>query len=131
MNLDELCSPYGNWKHINLALSHWRRTHSPLVHWLHQMQYGPQSGQNRQRISKRLLKLSKSAIAEKFIYGLPMTEALRVCREMFSKSIAKLTIEFADANVMEIRKDIKTTFSDMLSAIGSYFQFFPDPSNTH
>ena len=50
-------------------------------------------------------------------YGLPKLELRRVCREVFSKNVAKVTIEISEDSVTATRRDFQTTFPEKLSII--------------
>ena len=50
-------------------------------------------------------------------YGLPKLELRRVCREVFSKNVAKVTIEISEDSVTATKRDFQTTFPEKLSII--------------
>ena len=58
-----------------------------------------------------------------FMSGLPLKEALRVCKEVYSKNIAKVTIEMATDQVIMTRKDIGVTFPEQLAIISMKYGF--------
>ena len=125
--MDDLCNEYGDWAQAHVVLTRWHRTHSPMMQWLNQLLSGPLAAKNFQRLSKLLLEsddISRERLTKGFLYGLPLHEEVRVGREMFANSVARLTIEVVDPNVMEIRKDVRTTFSDKLAAIGTQVLLF-------
>ncbi len=82
----------------------------------------------------RSLRLDQSTLImnTNLSYGLPTDEAIRVCRQRYKNDVAKLTLQIADQNVMQIRKSVRLTFSDQLAIIGKILvvffirQLFPD-----
>ncbi len=53
-------------------------------------------------------------------FGLPTAEAIDVCKYRFRNEIAKVTVEIASPDVMELMKDVRVNFSDQLAMIGAY-----------
>ena len=53
-----------------------------------------------------------------FVYGLPKADAAEVCKAMYRENIAKVTVEIMAPDVLQIKKDIKTTFTQQLGVIG-------------
>ena len=51
-------------------------------------------------------------------FGINKQLATKICELAFENDIAKLTLEIAQPRVVEIKKDIKVTFPDMLGTIG-------------
>jgi hypothetical protein len=109
LNLDELCDEEGDWKYINFAMKFWERANSPLTFRLKTI------SDARQTLSEWEQKNSYT----NFSNGLPTTEAVEVCRDVFKNSIAKLIVQMANRDVMQIKKDIKVTFADQLGTIGT------------
>ena len=50
-------------------------------------------------------------------YGLPKLELRRVCKEVFSKNVAMVTIEISEDSVTATKRDFKATFPEKLSII--------------
>ena len=55
-------------------------------------------------------------------YGLPMLEMRRVCKEVFSKNVAMVTIEISEDSVTATKRDFKATFPEKLSIISELAQ---------
>ena len=51
-------------------------------------------------------------------FGIHKQLATKICELAFKNDIVKLTIEIANPRVLEVVKDIRVTFSDMLGTIG-------------
>ena len=51
-------------------------------------------------------------------FGIHKQLATKICEQAFKNDIAKLTLEIAKPRVLEVVKDIKVTFPDMLGTIG-------------
>ena len=58
----------------------------------------------------------RPSFEEKF--GINKQLASKICELAFKNDIAKLTLEIAEPKVLEIVKDIKVTFADILGTIG-------------
>ena len=56
------------------------------------------------------------------VNGLPFKEAVKVCKEMYAKNIAKVTIEIATGQVMKTKKEMAVTFAEQLSIISKGIQ---------
>ena len=44
---------------------------------------------------------------------------IRICKSFYKTNVAKLTLQIAEANVLQIKQDIRVTFPDKLGVIGS------------
>ena len=55
-------------------------------------------------------------------YGLPKLELRRVCKEVFSKNVAMVTIEISEDSVTATKRDFKATFPEKLSIISELAQ---------
>ena len=53
-----------------------------------------------------------------FRNGLPEDDAREMCKTMYRESIAKVSLEILDPKVLQIKKDVRTTFSDQLGVVG-------------
>ena len=53
-------------------------------------------------------------------YGLPKTEALRVCKEMYKNEVIKLTLQISDPVAMQLNKNMKATFMDQIGTVGEF-----------
>ena len=47
-------------------------------------------------------------------------EMIRVCKSAYKNSVAKLVLQIAEPNILEIKYDIRVTFPDQLAVIGIY-----------
>ena len=64
---------------------------------------------------------NKSVFDEKF--GIHKELATHICKHMFTNHIARLTLEFPHPDVLEIVKDVKVTFPDMVGTVGKLPKF--------
>ena len=53
-------------------------------------------------------------------YGLPKSEVLRVCKDMYKKDITKLTLQISDPVAMQLNKNMKATFMDQVGTVGEF-----------
>ena len=51
-------------------------------------------------------------------YGLPRSEALKVCREMYKKDVIKLTLQISEPVAMQLNKNMKATLMDKFGTVG-------------
>ena len=91
----------------------WAETHSPLAYW--ERRFSDHGYMWTYDLPGRAFSDGHREMA----YGLPIEEAVKVCRWAYSNNVAKLTVEIAEPDVMEIKRDIKANFSDQLGVIGT------------
>ncbi len=113
MDLDEteLCQMDSEYNGFVMAMADWEKTNSPLAYWTSKLKRDGAS-----------LTLDKRILEGKpvdFIYSLSREEAFEVCRQRFKYDIARLSVQIAEPDVMEIKKDKRVNFSDQLGAIGN------------
>ena len=53
-----------------------------------------------------------------FYYGLPKEDAKEMCKTVYKETIAKVTIEILDPMVLQIKKDVSSTFTSRLGVVG-------------
>ena len=56
-------------------------------------------------------------------YGLPKLELRRMCKEVFSKNVAMVSIEISEDSVTATKRDFKATFPEKLSIISEQTHF--------
>ena len=54
----------------------------------------------------------------KFRYGLPEVEANTVCKHIYKNDMVKLTLQISESEALQIKRDIRVTFTDQLGVIG-------------
>ena len=64
-------------------------------------------------------------------FGIQEELATHICKHMFSNHIARITLEFPHPDVMEIVKDEKVTFADMVGTIGKLLSVFVPKVYSH
>ena len=99
-----------------MALSLWNATGSVLT-WLHKLS-----------LAKDTFTVTEAGLGfdnwgepskvfdEKF--GILRELAAKICETTFENDIAKLTLEIADPRMLEVVKDKRVTFADMLGTVG-------------
>ena len=53
-------------------------------------------------------------------YGLPKSEVIRVCREMYKKDVIKLTLQISDPVAMQLNRNMKAAFMDQIGTVGEF-----------
>ena len=51
-------------------------------------------------------------------YGLPKSEVLKVCKEMYKKEVVKLTLQISDPVAMQLNKNMKVSLVDQIGTFG-------------
>ena len=54
----------------------------------------------------------------KFRYGLPEVEANTVCMQIYKNDMVKLTLQISESEALQMKRDIRVTFTDQLGVIG-------------
>ncbi len=121
MDLDirTLCNFYGDWVNIDRVMADWEKVTSPTVYWSKELS---QYGNYRDRFETLELATREIGFAANLSYGLPTEEMLQVCRHRYEHDIAKLTVQIAAPDVMQIKWDIRVTFVDQIAVIGICMQ---------
>ena len=58
---------------------------------------------------------------ETYLYGgLPMEQAIRACKKMYTYELAKITVEISEPVVMTVQKRISSTFPEQLGVVGIF-----------
>ena len=101
---------------IDMALREWHRTNSHVTHWYNMVARYLSWGRNP-FFNPDVFNFEPSDKWE-FYYGLPKKDAQEMCKTVYKETIAKVTIEILDPMVLQIKKDIRTTFTQQLGAVG-------------
>lgn len=99
-----------------MALSLWNATGSVLT-WLHKLSLAKET----YTVTEAGLGFDNygepsNVFDEKF--GILRELADKICETTFENDIAKLTLEIADPRMLEVVKDKRVTFADMLGTVG-------------
>ncbi len=113
---NEHCDPSRDWTYIHMAMHDWEKTNSPAVYW-HRKLFGYEQLWKTYSLPETMIEGHLTGKIN-MTYGLPTAEAMEVCKMRFRYEIAKVTVEIASPDVMEIVKDVRVTFADQLGAIG-------------
>ena len=52
------------------------------------------------------------------IHGLPESEAILTCRDLFKRSMVKIAIEVDNTNSQEMERDMSITFAEAIGVVG-------------
>ena len=100
---------------IDLALREWQRTNSPITHWYNMVARYLNLGDT---FYNPALFNVKPSDRWTFYYGLPKEDAKEMCKTVYKETIAKVTIEILDPMVLQIKKDVSSTFTSRLGVVG-------------
>ena len=119
LDIDGLCAQT-NTDSIKFAMYEWEKTNSPLIYWykkLYMLYYEQRLDEFKMDFMIQKTDFSVDDIGIPFVNGLPFKEAMRVCKEMYAKNIAKVTIEISEEQVTMTMKDLGVTFAEQLAVI--------------
>ena len=111
MNIDDLCNTetvlWGN----NM-LDMMEKTHSQFfANWVHEL--------FTMDAEKIFIRREDFINNQTYLYGsLPLEQAIRACKSMYTYELAKITVEISDPVVMTVQKRISSTFSEQLGVVG-------------
>ena len=111
MNIDDLCSTetvqWGN-KFLDTMEKAHSQFYADWVHQFYNMDY--------EKISLKRTYITNN---ETLLYGsLPLEQAIRACKDMYTYELAKITIQISDPVVTTIQKKVSSTFSEQLGVVG-------------
>ena len=114
MNNDDLCSTemVTSIRWGNNFLKMMEKTHSQFyADWVHQLY--------KMDAEKISLKEEYITNNETDLYGsLPLEQAIRACKDMYTYELAKITIEISDPRITTIQQRVSSTFSEQLGVVG-------------
>ena len=119
MNIDDLCSTETiQWG--NKFLDAMEKAHSQFyADWVHQLY--------KMDTEKISLKREYITNNETVLYGsLPLEQAIRACKDMYTYELAKITIEISDPVVTTIQQRVSSTFSEQLGVVGKAYHYIID-----
>ena len=118
LDVDALCD-FNNeesMESIDLALREWQSTNSPITHWYNMV--ARYLNLNDNFYNPAFFNVEPSD-RWTFYYGLPKEDAKDMCKTVYRETIAKVTIEILDPMVLQIKKDVSSTFTSRLGVVGS------------
>ena len=119
LDIEDLCAKT-NTESINFALKEWGKTNSPSVYWykkLFKLDLEKRLDEFQMDFLTQYDYKSGGDLGVPLVHGLPFNEAMRVCKEVYGKNIAKVTIEISEEQVMMTMKDLGITFAEQLAII--------------
>ena len=54
----------------------------------------------------------------KFHYDLPEVGANTLCKQIYKNDIVKLTLQISESEALQLKRDLRVTFTDQLGVIG-------------
>merc|ERR1712061_159618 len=116
LDVDELCSfdPDTHNPELDMVLREWNRTNSPLIHWYNSIV--------RNRTDYNIDEILSDKVH--LIHGLPESEAILMCRDLFKRSMVKIAIEVDNTNSQEQQLDQKITFPEAIGVVGGTLGLF-------
>ena len=118
LDLDVLCSR-ANPSSVHFVTREWEKAESPSIYWYRKFKEYDLRG-NLNKISLH----HHFSIGQFFsddmvilIHGLPVTEALTMCKEFYKNNIAKVTIQISEDSVLMTTHDFSVTYAEQLSII--------------
>merc|ERR1712117_273470 len=120
LDVDELCSfdPDTHNPELDMVLREWNRTNSPLIHWYNSIV--------RNRTDYNIDEILSDKVH--LIHGLPESEAILMCRDLFKRSMVKIAIEVDNTNSQEQLLDISLTFAEAIGVVGGTLGLFTGAS---
>ena len=118
LDIDDLCAQT-NADSIKFAMDEWEKTNSPLIYWYKKL-FTLSFEQRLDEFKMDFMTQSVEGVDDvgvPIVNGLPFKEAMRVCKEMYAKNIAKVTIEISEEQVTMTMKDLGVTFAEQLAVI--------------
>ena len=97
----------------------WEKTNSPLIYWYKKfftLDYEQRLDEFKMDFMTRKFE-NVDDLGIPIVNGLPFKEAMRVCKEVYAKNIAKVTIEISEEQVTMTMKDLGVTFAEQLAVI--------------
>ena len=115
LDLDKLCSET-NPSEVHFAMREWEKAESPSIYWYRKFKSHDQ-GRSLEKLSSLDHFYYDGMNIVPLVHGLPVKEALTVCKELYKNSIAKVTIVISEDNVLKTKRDFSVTFAEQLSII--------------
>ena len=111
MNIEDLCTKMTILRGNNF-LTMLEQTHSQFyANWIHQLMR-----MDAERISIGPEEVSNN---QTYLYNsLPLEQAEKACKNMYTYELAKITIQISDPVVMTVQKRVSSTFSERLGVVG-------------
>ena len=119
LDIDDLCAQT-NADSIKFAMDEWEKTNSPLIYWykkLFTLSFEQRLDEFTMDFMTRKTGNDVDDMGIPIVNGLPFKEAMRVCKEVYAKNIAKVTIEISEEQVTMTMKDLGVTFAEQLAVI--------------
>ena len=103
-----------------MALQEWVLTNNPLTYWYNMVQRYLDHAKPTFKPSFFNMEpqIASEKIPAKFVYGLPLEDAKKMCKIFYKENMAKVTLEILEPMVMQVKKDVRTTFTERLGVAG-------------
>ena len=117
-DLDALCSK-ANPSAVHFVMREWEKTESPSNYWYKKFRANDQNGELHEiSIDDHIDKTYDQIVS--LSHGLPTSEALTKCKDLYRNNIAKVTVQISEDSVLMTTRDFSVTFAEQLSIISMY-----------
>ena len=114
LDADDLCS-VDNPSSVQFVMREWWEAESPSIYWFKKFkEYSYENGLGKINLDHFYYEQLNLV---PLINGLPITEAISVCKHLYRNNIAKVIIEISEERVMMTKRDYSVTFAEQLSII--------------
>ena len=121
MNLDELCNEISGEETVKRVMLPWENRHSPLVYWAQQLT-GKSMWEDKPSVETTINDEGREGTSLE--YGLPTWEINKVCKQKYRNDVVKVTLQIAVPESMQIKRDLRVTFSDQIGVIGKMGSYY-------
>ena len=115
LDVADLCNKISNPKTYGISIDAYTKVTSSLAHVLSHEISGEYFWQSLDHISLQEKGLYQNETKKE-------NQAEQHCKAFYGKQVAKVTIEFIDTDVMQIKMDTRLTFMDQVGIIGNEIQ---------
>ena len=118
LDIEDLCAKT-NTESVKFAMHEWEKSNSPSLYWyktLHKLDYEKRLDEFKMDFMTQYDEQTDD-MGVPIVNGLPFKEAMRVCKEVYAKNIAKVTVEISEDQVIITKKDLGVTFAEQLAII--------------
>ena len=102
---------------VHFAMREWEKAESPSIYWYRKFREHDQMGSIKEISLDHINNFNWVPL----VHGLPVKEAINLCKKLYKNSIAKVTIQVSK-EIMMTRRDFTVTFAEQLSIISMYYR---------
>ena len=106
-----------------MALQEWVLTNSPFTYWYNMVQrhldiFAHLDGE-KATFNPRFFNMDPQIFSIRTDYGLPLEDAKMMCKTFYKENIAEVTLEILQPMVLQVKKDVRATFTERLGVAGA------------